>query len=124
VNGGGDYAEQIRIGNLRPFLRTRLIEKLAEFGEWYIEAPMSEGAHAEAVAALMELRQVYLGLSQVYPEDFVELLAKLDQGLDRLRVDCQTRLRGKRLLPKISDEEVEQMLQFLGSPPIVPLKAS
>jgi hypothetical protein len=122
-----DIGEEIRIGNLRPFLRTRLLEYLVEFGSWYIEAPMRDGERVEALAALMELRKVYLGLSQVYPEDFVELLAKIDAGLDRLREDCRTRLRMRFVAPTISDAEVEQIRQLIGdtmSPPIVPLKAS
>jgi hypothetical protein len=122
---GRDIGEEIRIGNLRPFLRTRLMERLLEFGEWYIRAPMRDGDHVEALAALLELRKVYVGLSTVYPEDYVEMLAKIDAGLDRLREDCRIRLEGKWLLPKISDAEVEQIRQFLDgdtmSPPIVPL---
>jgi hypothetical protein len=110
---GRDIGEEIRIGNLRPFLRTRLLEKLVEFGEWYIKAPMEDGERVEAVAALMELRRVYVGLSTVYPEDFVELLAKLDQGIDRYLVTARSELI-RDYLRSTDPAEIEELSETIG----------
>jgi hypothetical protein len=73
-----------------------------------------EGAHVEAVAGLMELRRVYAGLSTVYPEDFGELLAKMDMGLDRLLAATRQQLLKDFLSPETSPTDLRDIAETLG----------
>jgi hypothetical protein len=89
--GGRDILSEIRIENIGPSLRTRLIEVLLDFAEQNIECALRDGENLHAVAGLVELRRVYSGLATVYPE-FREVFEPLDAGLDRLLVTCRTQL--------------------------------
>jgi hypothetical protein len=103
----------IRIENIGPSLRTRLIEVLLDFAELNIEGALRDGENLHAVAGLVELRRVYSGLVMVYPE-FREVFEPLDAGLDRLLVASRTQLL-KVYLRSHDVDEVKAISETLGA---------
>ena len=110
---GRDILSDIRIENIGPSLRTRLIEVLLDFAEQNIECALREGENLHAVAGLVELRRVYSGLVTVYPE-FKTVFEVMDPGLDRLLVACRTQLL-KAYLRSHDVDEVKAISETLAA---------
>jgi hypothetical protein len=64
-------------------IRCGLTEKLLEFAKIHIRGAMLDRDHTRGMAALVELRRVYVGLSTVYPE-YERQVEEMDAGLDRI----------------------------------------
>jgi hypothetical protein len=109
-----DIFTQIAVNDVRAHLRCGLMQQLIKFAELNIKGAMLDRDHTRAIAALIELRRIYVALDHVYPGDFFETEIKaMDAGMDR----CIEAGRGRllRLYVRTRDpEEVSELSETLG----------
>jgi hypothetical protein len=109
-----DIFTSITVNDVSAQLRCGLMQQLLKFAELNIKGAMLDRDHTRAIAALIELRRIYVGLSSVYPGDFFEAEIKaIDAGLDR----CIEAGRGRllRMYVRTKDpDEVSELSETLG----------
>jgi hypothetical protein len=88
-----DIFRQIAVNDVRAQLRCGLMQQLIKFAELNIKGAMLDHDHTRVLAALVELRRIYVALDMVWPEDFFAAEIKnMDAGLDRLHHATRTSL--------------------------------
>jgi hypothetical protein len=85
-----DIFASITVSDVRANLRCGLMKQLLEFARINIKGAMVDRDHTRGLAALVELRRVYVALNSVWPEDFfAEEIKRIDAGLDRIVEGCR-----------------------------------
>jgi hypothetical protein len=85
-----DIFTQIAVNDVRAHLRCGLMQQLIKFAEINIKGAMLDHDTTRGLAALVELRRIYVALDQVWPEDFFAAEIKnIDAGLDRIVEGCR-----------------------------------
>jgi hypothetical protein len=79
-----DIFAEIAARDVGAHLRCGLMQQLVKFAETNIKGAMLDRDHTRGLAALIELRRIYVALDMVWPEDFfAEEIKHMDAGLDR-----------------------------------------
>jgi hypothetical protein len=103
-----DIFHQISVNTIRAHLRCGLLQHLLEFGRINIRNAMLDHDHTHALAALVELRRIYVALDMVWPEDFFGAEVKaIDAGLDRIVEGCRGSVLRQYVRTKDPDEVMD-----------------
>jgi hypothetical protein len=78
-----DIINEAQAADVRDRVRSDLMKQLLTFAETHIRGAALDRDDRRAVAGLIELRRIYVGLSHVYPE-FEQQVEEMDRGFDRL----------------------------------------
>jgi hypothetical protein len=109
-----DIFTSITVSDVQANLRCGLMNQLLEFARINIRNAMLDRDYTRGIAALVELRRIYVALDTVWPGGFFEAeIRAMDAGLDRVIEAGRGRLLRWYVRTKDPDE-VSELSETLG----------